>query len=192
MGGWRLLATSVICTLASVTASADEPDKTFSLSNTSQSGLVVLGLEGARTWTIYFVGYDPKTNRALRNQGGEFEGFWPLFPEEVKLRYRFLEARPGYYALSAFKASRYYGCLTPKTLAFEVKPGQVTYIGNLAMDTETGARRLPDDIAAAQAALATYPNVTAPLVLADRSEVNPEVDFRFVCTNGGAYRYVDR
>lgn len=60
------------------------------------------------------------------------------------------------------------------------------------MDTVSGARRLPDDLAGAQVALTAYPNVTAPLVLAARSEVNPEADFRFACTNGGAYRYVDR
>ena len=191
MLGWRLLVVPAICVLASIPVRADEPDKTFSLTNTSENGLVVLGLEGYRTWTINFLGYDPNTNRVVRKQGGQFEGFWPLFPEEAKLRYRFLEVQPGHYAISAFQANRYYGCLTPKTLAFEVKPGQVTYIGNLAMDTENGARRLPDDIGGAQAALAAYPNVSAPLVLADRSEVNPEVDFRFVCTNAGTYRYVE-
>lgn len=190
--GWRGLVLPVICVLASIAARADEPDKTFSLTNASESGLVVLGLDGYRTWTVNFFGYDPNTNRVVRNQGGQFEGFWPLFPEEVKLRYRFLAVQPGRYVIAAFMANRAFGCLTPKTLAFGVKPGQVSYIGNVAMDTENGARRLPDDIAGAQAALTAYPSVSAPLVLADRSEVNPEVHFRFVCTKTGTFRYVDR
>ncbi len=79
--GWLVAAIPAISALAPAAARADEPDKSFALTNASDSGLVVLGFEGARTWTIYLIGYDPKTNRALRNQGGEFEGFWPLFPE---------------------------------------------------------------------------------------------------------------
>jgi len=192
MFGWRLLAIAAICGLASIPARADEPDKAFSMTNTSESGLLVVGLEGVRTWDVNLLGYDPATNRVVQGRGATFEGFWPLFPEEVKLRYRFLEIQPGHYAISSFKAGNNYGCLKPKTVAFEVKPGQVTYVGNLAMDFETGASRLPDDIAGAQAALAAYPNVSAPLLLADRSEVNPEVHFRFVCTKTGTYRYMDR
>lgn len=166
------------------------PDKVF-FAPDAVDGLVIMEVVPTpATYQIEAASFDPAQSRI------ESKGYVTLYASPA-MRYAVSRAKPGVYALTAVShQTTWYDCFNGGTVAFEVKPGEVTFLGKLdarpaladiavklpgysmnsqkfyVLDTPRPAMTAPADMADWKGELApflsnTYPNVTAPAKAAE-------------------------
>ena len=146
--------------------------KNVSFAAESPEALLVFGTiaEEPTAYTVTFSTYDPPQQRLTSNS---FRGQPFVEHRGVGVLYHALKVPPGTYVLKSVTRQvipQKVICLSEGTFAFELKPGQVTYVGNLAFRSEQVARAGTEQ-AAAIAALKEYPNVSGELITAPLTEV---------------------
>jgi hypothetical protein len=160
------------------------PDKIF-FAPDAADGLVVMEIVPTQaSYQIEAASFEPAQSRI------ESKGYFVLNGSPAT-RYAVSRAKPGVYALTAVSVqTTWYDCFNGGTVAFEVKPGEVTFLGKLdarpaladiarqlpgysmnsqkfyVLDTPRPALTAPADIAGWQGELTpflagVYPNVTA-------------------------------
>jgi hypothetical protein len=130
---------------------------------TSPNGLVVMGIPPRRTNVgtidVYFMPYDDVRKVAT---GGSFPN--PMLAKEADIDSRYLigQLPPGRYVVGMVGGFNWVNRMVKRTEAFDIRAGEVTYIGDF--DAAPGlVRALGYDLAAARRALAAYSRVTASI-----------------------------
>jgi hypothetical protein len=160
-----LIATTTVL----ITACATGARKTVEFSAASPQALLIFGTisEPRQRYSIVFSTYDAANLRLASNsfKGQYFVDHMPATSTEVQ--YHALLVPPGTYVVKNVTVKdpgqQTDICLSKGTPRFELNPGSIVYVGNIAL-REGHVVRVGFDDAAAAAALKDYPNVHGELV----------------------------
>jgi hypothetical protein len=136
---------------------------------TSPDALIVFATSSNRADIIGFdfASFDPSTKRVTATSfsgHGYREHYWG-----TKVQYNVLRVGAGHYVLSSLSVGGHTRVvLSDGTVCFEVKPGQIAYLGAFNFNGSTAVRS-EGDPDAARAHLREYPNVTGEMVPVEMS-----------------------
>jgi hypothetical protein len=171
-GAAILLATTLL-----VTACASGVRKTVEFSSASPEALLIVGTtsDPPQQYTVTFSTYDAPN---LRLSSNSFKGQHTAEHDAslpATVQYHALLVPPGTYVMKSVSiwhpAQTTVICLSQGTAGFELKPGEIIYVGNIALNRGEDVVRTGFDDAAAVAALQEYPNVQGELVRGKLTDV---------------------
>jgi hypothetical protein len=153
-----------------LTACASGLLKTVEFSSASPEALLIVGTtaDPPQHYTVAFSTYDAPNLRLSSNSfKGQYTAEHDASPPST-VQYHALLVPPGTYVMKSVSISNPYQtsviCLSQGTAGFEVKSGEIIYVGNIALNHRDDVVRTGFDDAAAAAALQEYPNVQGELV----------------------------
>ena len=138
--------TVLIAATLLVTACATGARKTVEFSAASPEALLIFGTtsEPRQQYTVTFSTYDAANLRLLSNS---FKGQYSVDhgASSSAVQYHALLVPPGMYVVKGMKTSNPLQstiiCLSQGTPGFDLKPGEVTYAGNMPCATATSCSR---------------------------------------------------
>jgi hypothetical protein len=168
----RLQWAALLLTMATLASCAMSKSAPFT--NTSPDALIVFATSSDRAEIIGFdfASFDPSTKRVTATSfrgHGYREHYWGS-----KVQYNVLRVSAGHYVLSSLEVGGHTRVvLSEGTVCFEVKPGQIAYLGAFNFNGST-AVRTEGDPGAARAHLREYSNVTGDMAPVEMSytEIN--------------------
>jgi hypothetical protein len=158
----RLRWVALLLTMATLASCAMSKSAPFT--DTSPDALIVFATSSDRAEIIGFdfASFDPATKRVTATSfkgHGYREHYWGS-----DVRYSVLRVDAGHYVLRSLSVGGHTNVVLSKgTVCFEVKPGQIAYLGAFNFNGSTAVRS-EGDLNTARAHLREYPNVTGDMV----------------------------
>lgn len=158
-----------LCLLLISGCTYSELGRTSNFDNTSTQGLALIGVSGKRDFSAWFAKFDPSTHRLLAVAFSGHEGIAHNGGE--KITYKLLSMSPGIYVVKNLQYRRYptthIYCLNKGTYQFEIKSGQIFYLGAITLGSGSRIFATKGSISEASKIMKEYPDVKGDISTAE-------------------------